>query len=267
MKKLLIILSLSALVFGCDKHDNDYKKNIPDGSNTSKPEEPEEKPPFGYTLEDLNWAMTNTGVDGESNPNYRNVTRFIQGYMTVTDVNISGRVLSYGYVIDLMFEGPTIKGGPDKDSPCDDGFNEVADEYGDTYGQYDAVRAIFIDNPVIVACNNIKYYVYTVGKDYDDAHANGGLLNDIVTYNYNERDYRRAIGVGPWTETKMIEAESNLMEYDKVDKTMLSVEGNSLTLPFPANADTYTFRIVAKNGEKILCDKVIEDIELPARIK
>ncbi len=30
MKKLLILLSLSALVFGCDKHNDDYKNNIPE---------------------------------------------------------------------------------------------------------------------------------------------------------------------------------------------------------------------------------------------
>ncbi len=40
---------------------------------------------------------------------------------------------------------------------------------------------------------------------------------------------------------------------------------NNLRIPLPAQVGTYSFRVVAKNGNDTLCDKIIENVQLPAR--
>ncbi len=210
---------LSVIVFGCNKHNHDYQKNIPKW-HPSIPEEPEETE---YTLEDLNKMATGNSLD------YRNVDRFIQGYMTATNIDIKGE-LSFDkkyYYICLSLDGPIVKGGAYKNDPCDKGFNELADSYGDTYGPYDAVEYRYISNPIIVHTNNIKYEIYVIKH-------------------------------GP----------HNLDEYNKKNNTMIVVgveNSNNLRIPLPAQVGTYSFRVVAKNGNDTLCDKIIENVQLPAR--
>ena len=259
MKNTFIIFLLSVIVFGCNKHNHDYQKNIPKW-HPSIPEEPEETE---YTLEDLNKMATGNSLD------YRNVDRFIQGYMTATNIDIKGE-LSFDkkyYYICLSLDGPIVKGGAYRNDPCDKGFNELADSYGDTYGPYDAVEYRYISNPIIVHTNNIKYEIYVINNFYDESHPDGSILNDITTYFYGQRDYKRPL-IGKRTETAIKHGPHNLDEYNKKNNTMIVVgveNSNNLRIPLPAQVGTYSFRVVAKNGNDTLCDKSIENVQLPAR--
>jgi len=263
MKKLLILLSLSALVFGCDKHDDDYKSNIPDSADTSKPED-SDKEEKEYTIEDLNIIG---GVGAKSD--YRNVDRFIQGYMTVTNVDISGyrQDDTHRYLIKPSHNGPTVMGGAYKTDSCDEGFNEIADYYKDIYGPYDVVDYIFIEKPLTVNLNNIKYYVYVTDGDYDKDHPKGCLLNDIVECVYFSRDYKLPL-VSKWTETQMSGHSKTLVEYNESEEVLICLINYftpSLYVKYPTQAGIYSFRVVAKSGDEILCDKTIDNVELPAR--
>lgn len=262
MKRVLLILSISVLFLGCDKHDVDYKKNIPDGEHVYPPEEPEEpEEEREYTIEDLNRFV----VPGPGD--YRNVDRFIQGYMTVTEVDVVGEMngLGINYVVRLLFNGPVVKGGLYKNDPCDEGFNEIADACGDIYGPYDVVEYSEIAHPVVVCRNNIKYDVYVIGGNYDKDHPDGALINDLVVLRYEKR-LKRPFNLGKWTETFLWGYGGDLTYCNERDETMIAVtKHSSLQITFPEHAGTYSFRVVAKSGDDILCNKIIENVELPAR--
>ncbi len=264
MKKLFILLLLSALVFGCDKHNDDYKNNIPEWHPyvpEEKPEEEEEE----YTLEDLNHLLIGGGI-----LDFRLVDRFFQSYMTVDNVDIIKGVVCSPYFdsydIYLQLDGPTISGGPLKSDPCDPGFNELADKYDDVYGPYDAIESRYVKNKVITHINNIKYDLYVLGNDYDQDHPDGSSLNDITSYFFGKK---KRIHIGSkWTETRVASVNySSLVEYNQSDETLIMVNQprNILRIPLPAQAGIYSFRVVATSGDNILCDKTIENVELPAR--
>ena len=82
MKKLLILLSLSALVFGCDKHNDDYKNNIPEWHPYVPEEKPEEEK-TEYTLEEVKKYLDIYGMK------HQLVDRYIQGYTTASSLNVS----------------------------------------------------------------------------------------------------------------------------------------------------------------------------------
>ena len=254
MKRLLLVLSLFAIV-GCGKQDINYKRNIPYGKHDGvSGEAPIE---YEYTLEDLadQWV-------GGKVPTYVQVDRFIQGYMTATNVNVVDHV-SARYYMYLSFDGETLKGGPYKSDPRDYGFDEVADSCGDAYGEDDATISEYVENPVIVCRQNVKFDVYVVKGDYDANHPEGSLLNNMATYSYNVR--KRYKSLGKWFETLLIRGHQSLVDYNNSDIDMVVITDSFLYIPLPTNAGTYSFRFVAKSGDNILCDRLIEDVELPAK--
>ncbi len=262
-------MSLSALVFGCDKHDDDYKNNIPEwkepvSEEVEKPEEPDE---VRYSLERLNEYYGD--LHGDEDVFRRVGGQFIDCYMTVDNVSISGVLFESDECrIKFRYGGSRIL-----NSFCAEGpeglerYLKLAKEYGDVYGQYDAVRTSSTLSWIEVTRNNIKYHVYDLKSNYAPDHDAGNSLDDVISYGYSEREYRRPLDFGPWTETRMVAKKELLEEYNPKELILLSRDGNELIIPYPEEAGTYSFRIVAQSGDEILCDQTIEDIKLPARKK
>ena len=105
MKKLLILLSLSALVFGCDKHNDDYKNNIPEWHPMYR----------GKTRRRKNGIYIGGGqkyldIYGMK---HQLVDRYIQGYTTASSLNVSHTLAKDGseHYFYITFNGNTICGG------------------------------------------------------------------------------------------------------------------------------------------------------------
>ncbi len=253
MKKALLILSFIALAAACDKHDNDYKEKIP---------------PAGYTLDDL------TRLTGRK---YRNADHFIQGYMSVSSVKIDKEITINDYRLQLSFslEGDIVKGGNMKGDPCDEGFEQLAQKYDDVYGDFDALSEQDMDNGVIMTADKIEYYVYLAKGDYSPSLKEGALLNDHIGYDLYIRRHKE-----PFEEMVLDEIVPTKWKITEIKRQHTSVEGyrnifpkefnltetrrNIFYIPLPPQAGVHSFRFVAKKDGKIICDELIEDLELPA---
>ncbi len=253
MKKLLIFLSVYAFVFGCDKHNDDYKNNIPNGSHSYPPKE---EPTPTYSLDELR-AFYDEEAD------LKVCDYFIRGYRTVTSVNVIHREEppKETYHISIEMNGPTIKGGIYKNDPCDDGFKELAEANGEVFGENDAITH-YCAEKTIMSLNNVKFYLYAI-HDYDERHPAGSLLNDICGYWYGKR-FRRP-SIGQWHITSLSYYRNKLDEFNASEETLIETTWSVIDVEYPASAGTYSFRLIAKSGDEILCNKIIENVELPAR--
>ena len=257
MKKLLILLSLSALVFGCDKHNDDYKNNIPEWHPYVPEEKPEEEK-TEYTLEEVKKYLDIYGMK------HQLIDRYIQGYTTASSLNVSHTLAKDGseHYFYITFNGNTICGGQYKGDPCDPGFNELADKFGDTYGPHDVVK--MEDYFIRATINNIKYYLYVTQGDYDDSHKEGSLLNDLIESNYQKLFRYEHLYMGDWTRTLFNYWHLPLQEFNKLEEPVIG-KYVSLDLKCPPKAGTYSFHLVAESEGKIICDQTFENVELPAR--
>ncbi len=256
----------------CDKHDDDYKKKIPQSGGT--PAQPE------YTLDDISrirrYVLNDNGVY------YRNADRFIQGYMSVSSVKIDKKeVKKYDYTFQVFFslDGETVKGGVMKEDPCDEGFAQLAAKYDDVYGPHDALNGRDMESEVIMTADKIEYYVYLVKGDYSPSLKEGALLNGYILYDFYTRMHKKPLlrwnsdsdqtVYTNWDLTELENKDVYLNDFSNFDHkgtdlSLIYVKRHRFNIPLPPQAGVHSFRFVAKKDGKVICDEIIEDLELPA---